>query len=136
MRTFFFLFCSLSIFLQMAMCDDAPTSNITTMEEKSMTPEYLYKIISLEQWKESLTQEYLPLQPIDTTFIHLSKEDQLPHVLEKFWKGQSYVIAKVRTAELEGRLVHEKNPGGTSLYYHLYEGSIPTRSIESVNVIK
>jgi hypothetical protein len=38
----------------------------------------------------------------------------------------------VDASKLAGRLVKERNPGGTTEYYHLYEGSIPTSAVTSV----
>lgn len=39
------------------------------------------------------------------------------------------VLLKLETAKLRGRLVYEVNPGGTTKYYHLYEGSIPLEAV-------
>ena len=92
-------------------------------------PEYLYKIVSPEQWQESQQQTYLILSPMDRPFIHLSKADQVEHVAQKFWKDKPYVVLKLETIKLLGRLVYETNPGGTVKYYHLYEGKIPIDAV-------
>lgn len=95
------------------------------MEEK---PTYLYKVLSLDGWAKS--SETVHLSSMDAKFIHLSTEDQLDKIVEKYWAGVSeYVILKIETDKLPGKLVLEANPGGTNKYYHLYNGSIPLNAI-------
>lgn len=108
-------------------------SQATTRGVEMTMPTYLYKIVTPAQWKESQSKTFLSLPSIDTDFIHLAEEGQVAHVIEKFWKEKTYVILKVKTDTLPGRLVHEANPGGTTLYYHLYEGHIPITSVEACN---
>ena len=76
----------------------------------------------------------MSLNADDTTFIHLSTGDQLPRITDKFFKGIDYVILKVETKKMQGRLVFENNPGGENKYYHLYEGTIPLDAV--VEVVK
>lgn len=100
-----------------------------------MTPAYLYKIVSLADWEAS--QETVNLSPDDDAFIHLSREDQLERITTKYWAHvPQYVVLKVETAKLPGKLVFEANPGGTSKYYHLYNGSIPKDAITDIKVVK
>lgn len=94
------------------------------------TPEYLYKIISPENWNQS--KETLQLDAADNAFIHLSREDQLDRILSKYWTDTPAIVLKLETKKLQGRLVLETNPGGTSKYYHLYEGSIPKNAVVEV----
>ncbi|MCH9612390.1 MAG: hypothetical protein S4CHLAM102_08800 [Chlamydiia bacterium] len=99
-----------------------------------MPPKYLYKILSLEAWEKSQKQPNLILPPMDDAFIHLAKEDQVHAILSKFWTNQPHIVLKLRTESLPGRLVYETNPGGTTKYYHLYEGHLPlTAVIDSVS---
>ena len=51
---------------------------------------------------------------MDNDFIHLSKQDQIAHVAGKFWKDKAYVLLTLAPAKLQGRLVYETNPGGTT----------------------
>lgn len=88
------------------------------------TPEYLYKIVSDMEWRKGVL-----ISSIDTDFIHLSTEDQVSRVVEKFWKGKDHVILKLDVKKLIGRLVYETNPGGTTFFYHLYDGKIPPDAI-------
>jgi len=103
-----------------------------------MTPQYLYKILSVENWKESQNLKSVKLADADHDFIHFSKEDQLARIEEKFWGNvPKYVVLKIDTAKLTGRLVYEANPGGENKYYHLYNGSIPLNSVvESKTIVK
>lgn len=93
-------------------------------------PQYLYKIVSMENWEKSLEKEALVLSSDDDAFIHFSKEEQLERILKKYWADvPEYVILKVESRSLNGVLVYETNPGGEAKYYHLYEGSIPKDAI-------
>lgn len=99
-------------------------------KEKEVIPNYLYKILSVGDWQLSQGQKSLKLSNADEEFIHFSTEDQLSKIIEKYWKDESkFVILKIDTAKLPGKLVFEANPGGTNKYYHLYNGSIPRDAI-------
>ena len=97
--------------------------------QENATPDYLYKIVSKDAWKESLQRNELSLSPMDEKFIHLAKEEQVPHVAEKFWSGIEHVILKIESKNLTGRLCYETNPGGSTKYFHLYDGSIPLNAV-------
>lgn len=99
-------------------------------------PEYLFKILSLSHWNASQNRSVLILSSEDDAFIHLSTENQLDKIIEKYWSNApQYVILKVKTKMLEGKLVYEANPGGTNKYYHLYNGRIPLESIVEAKII-
>lgn len=102
------------------------------MEEEKVYPEYLYKIVSTIEWQESLLKHYVVNSTIDEDFIHLAKEEQIEHVLKKFWHAKDYVIVKLNMKKLVGHLVYETNPGGSTKYYHLYEGKIPLDAVEGI----
>lgn len=96
-----------------------------------MTQEYLYKVVSPEQWENSKHDRVLEKTPFDSEFIHLATKDQLPRITDKFWNGKNYIILKLDPTKLSGRLVYEANPGGTTFYYHLYDGDIPIDAVVS-----
>ena len=103
--------------------------NVTVMNDDNKAPT-LYKIISIEKWKESDGKDFIILDDMDKEFIHLSTEEQLPRILEKFWKNKDYMVLKIDPRKLPGRLEFETNPGGSGQkYYHLYEGSLPKDAI-------
>lgn len=98
-------------------------------------PNYLYKIISIKQWNESQSQNRVLSSSMDLDFIHLAEEEQVPIVIQKFWSNQDHIILKLDPNKLAGRLVYETNPGGVTLYYHLYEGSIPLDAVVQVRTV-
>jgi uncharacterized protein (DUF952 family) len=103
---------------------------------EEVTPQYLYKVLSVENWKESQSAQSLKLSKDDEAFIHFSRDDQLERITAKYWaKSPEYIVLKIDTSKLTGKMVYEVNPGGVSKYYHLYDGSIPLESVsESTNV--
>lgn len=105
--------------------------------ENKMTPQYLYKVLSVEDWKKSQSMESVNLTDADRDFIHLAREDQLDRIVEKYWDNvPQYVVLKIETKKLPGKLVFEANPGGKNKYYHLYDGSIPLKSVVESKIIK
>lgn len=99
-------------------------------EMMESVPQYLYKILSEEDWKKSQGLNFVQLSSADADFIHFSKEDQVDRIVSKYWaQNPSYVVLKIEVAKLPGKMVFEANPGGTSKYYHLYDGSIPLNAI-------
>jgi uncharacterized protein (DUF952 family) len=108
--------------------------NLTGQKEMQMnhenhTPQYLYKIVSPEEWQDSLLKNQVVTSPLDKNFIHLATENQLAHVVQKFWNDKSHIILKLDSKKMTGRLIYETNPGGTTQYYHLYEGKIPLDAV-------
>jgi len=117
---------------------NAPEMNFYKIENQeskmiqNTTPEYLYKVISPEQWQKSLQQNEVVGSSIDEDFIHLAREDQVQHVVSKFWNNMDYVVLKLDTKKILGRLIYETNPGGSTQYYHLYEGKIPLDAVVDI----
>lgn len=100
--------------------------------EEDHNPDYLYKIVSFKQWEETLVAEEVVCSLQDRDFIHLAKEDQISHVIEKFWHAQPCIILKLDPKKLKGKLLSEMNPGGSTYYYHLYNGFIPLAAVSSI----
>lgn len=108
-----------------------------TIQYFMSTPAHLYKIVSLDNWNQSKSQSKLLLSSMDKEFIHLSTKKQLDGIIKKFWADiPKFVVLKLDTKKLPGKLVFETNPGGTNKYYHLYEGFIPTESILEVQMVE
>jgi uncharacterized protein (DUF952 family)/FMN phosphatase YigB (HAD superfamily) len=112
------------------------TENQEVKMVQNSTPEYLYKIVSQEQWQKNLLRNEVVGSSIDDEFIHLAKEDQVDHVVKKFWSNIDYIVLKFASKKLVGRLIYEKNPGGSTEYYHLYEGNIPLDAVVDVTVVR
>lgn len=105
------------------------------VQQENSIPEYLYRIVSPEQWQESLLQNHVVNSSQDKDFIHLATKEQLPKIAQKFWNNKNHITLKLASKKLIGRLVYEANPGGTTLYYHLYEGSIPLEAVIDVTKV-
>lgn len=94
------------------------------------TPLYLYKILSVENWEASQASLTVKLTPEDEPFIHFATETQVERIAKKYWADvPDFYVLTIDPAKLTGRVVLEANPGGSTLYYHLYEGSIPLRAV-------
>lgn len=93
-------------------------------------PDHLYKIVSILNWEASQGKKEVVLSSDDEPFIHLATKEQLERIAEKFWSHvPEYLILTLETDRLEGTLVYEANPGGTTKYYHLYNGVIPMEAV-------
>ena len=106
------------------------------MQQVNHTPKYLYRIVSIEQWQKSLLKNQVVNSSLDKDFIHLATEEQLARIAQKFWGNKDHIILKLVSQKLTGRLIYETNPGGTTLYYHLYEGNVPLNSVIEVSIIR
>ena len=106
------------------------------MEKTQQYHQYLYKILSLRNWEASQSRKTVQLSADDDAFIHLATEDQLEKIIEKYWAdAPQLVILKIDSNKLEGKLVLESNPRGSTKYYHLYNGFIPFNSILESKVV-
>jgi uncharacterized protein (DUF952 family) len=100
-------------------------------------PKYLYKVLSIENWEHSKNQHEISLPEMDRQFIHFSTKQQLDKIIEKYWNGVTrFVLLTIDTTKLPGTLMLESNPGGTTKYYHLYDGSIPREAIIKTKIIE
>jgi uncharacterized protein (DUF952 family) len=104
--------------------------------EAHPSSQYLYKILSLENWQATQSRDNVKLSNEDNEFIHFSTEKQLERIITKFWNGiHQFVVLKIDSSKLEGYLVLETNPGGTTQFYHLYNGRIPVDSVLESKII-
>lgn len=120
-------------------------------DTKMTAPKYLYKILSMENWQASQKNKSeklfsaqasstqvssVQLSNEDHDFIHFSTEDQLVRIIKKYWANvPEYVVLKISTEKLPGKMVLEANPGGENKYYHLYDGYIPLDAIEEFKIV-
>jgi peptide deformylase len=123
LRTIFILIMSLSISV-------GHGNEPLELQMEQPFPQYLFKILSLEHWQASENQESLCLSSDDDEFIHFSQEDQLDRIIDKYWnQAATFVVLKIDTQKLHGKMVLEANPGGSNQYYHLYNASIPMNAV-------
>jgi uncharacterized protein (DUF952 family) len=108
---------------------------VISANKESSTPKYLYRIVSSEEWQKSKERRILETSSLDENFIHLATKEQLSYIVKKFFNNKNYVILTLDTKKLIGRLVYETNPGGTTLYYHLYEGSVPLDAVIDASIM-
>lgn len=128
------LFICTIVILAFAALPDEKVHHEQKMEET--TPLYLYKVLSDADWKRSQGSPSIKLPAADEAFIHFSKEDQLDRLLTKYWADEAeYVILKIDTSKLKGNMAFESNPGSSSKYYHLYNGSIPMDAIVETKIV-
>lgn len=114
--------------------DETPVAS-EIVEVQSM-PQYLYKILSLQSWQESQSSETVLLPSEDGVFIHFATRDQVERVLEKYWADvQQFVVLKVDSSKLDGKMAYEANPGGTAKYFHLYDGCIPVSAVVDFKIV-
>jgi len=88
----------------------------------------LYKVVAPEDWQQSREEVILP--SIDDAFIHFAMNDQVSRVVGKFWADKPFVVLEIDPKEVKGRWVLEANPGGSTQYWHLYEGSIAVSAVQ------
>jgi len=111
-------------------------TNKEAMEEKIDQDPHLYKILSLRNWLATQSRKTVILSAEDDAFIHFSTENQIERILNKYWAdAPQLVILKIDRSQLEGKLVFEENKGGSTKYYHLYDGFIPFHSIVEAKII-
>lgn len=122
--------------LQLLLMIKILAAGIAMDVQEEPVPQYLYKAVSIENWDES--QSDVRLSGNDQKFVHFARTDQLNRILTKYWgEASEYMILKVETAKLPGKLVYESNPGGAAKYYHLYDGSIPMDAVaETKHIIQ
>jgi len=128
------------LFLVMCLSGILSVDGVELLQQKmevEKTPKYLYKVLSVEDWEESQGMKSVKLAAADRDFIHFSTEKQLNRIIEKYWSNiPEYVVLKIETVKIPGKLVFETNPGGESKYYHLYSGSIPISAVVESKTIK
>ena len=94
------------------------------------TPKHLYKILSLDDWAKSQGRETLHLAIMDKSFIHMATKEQLEAIIKKYWSDfPQFMVLKLDSTKLTGKLILEANPGGKTQYYHLYDGAIPLSAV-------
>jgi uncharacterized protein (DUF952 family) len=83
--------------------------------------EFIYHVISQIGWnKISESEFYAPDSLTSDGFIHFSYKDQIPGVIERYYKNQTdLLVIKVEVNKLKSNLLLEKVPG-TGLFPHLY----------------
>lgn len=122
---------SLCLLSNLGYTENSTKENISK-EGTAVSSTYVYKIMTLSDWQESQKLGFLKPSALDlkSNFMHLSEEQQVKGTIDKFMKGEANIIVlKLDTSKFIGRLVKEKNPGGNTEYFHLYDGKIPLEAV-------
>ncbi len=117
-------------------CTDTTKKYEDHMAKENSAEGFLYKIVSIDDWNKSKLVNYVVKSEMDKEFIHLATKEQLQAIASKFWTSQEYIILELDIKKINGRLVQERNPGGTTLYYHLYEGNIPLDAVTGFSLVQ
>lgn len=96
--------CQLQFFNTIMSNQQAKKLLANEKEIESTRPKYLYKIISWEQWQESLRQGNLP------ACSALLSEEQVTDSIQQFEKSTDYVIIKLSSNKFISMLEHEIIP--------------------------
>lgn len=136
MKNWLIIGCLCTVSFSLAGNEKSAINKEIRMEETNQFPQYLYKILSLRNWQDTQNTKTTHLSAEDDAFIHFSTQDQLEGIIRKYWNdAPQVVILKIDRKKLEGSLVFETNPGGTTRYYHLYGGLIPFDSIVDCKIV-
>ena len=79
-------------------------------------------ITTPQKWEEAVAEGHYRRDDLATEgFIHASRPDQLPWVVENFYKGQTeLVVLRIDTEKLTSPLKWESPPGMDDVFPHLY----------------
>lgn len=100
------------------------------------TPEFLYKIISANDWADSQDEPTLLLTEDEQPYINFVRQDQIDHVLDKEWNDKAAVVLKIDTSALDGDLVYEPTQCGSEKYFNLYDGEVPLYAVVDVKHLR
>lgn len=83
--------------------------------------EFIYHVISQIDWEDVKKSEfYAPDSLIREGFIHFSLREQIPGVIERYYKDQTgLLVIKVEINKLKSKLEFEQVPD-SGLFPHLY----------------
>jgi uncharacterized protein (DUF952 family) len=96
-------------------------------------PQYIYHITTPEKWAEAQVTGYYEAGSLRTEgFIHCSREEQVPGVLNRYYQGKTGLLKLViDTVQLVPRLEYELSPSTGELFPHIY-GSLNISAIKEV----
>jgi len=81
----------------------------------------VHHLATSADWGNRSSHHYEPVGLAAEGFIHLCTRDQLPGVVERYYRGRDdLVLLTVRTDRLDARLVWEDTTGSGERFPHLY----------------
>lgn len=112
------------------ICEPEVTAITRWLAKLPFTPEYVYKIVTQEQWQQAQTTGFVQPSADDARdgFIHLSTASQLASTLAKHFSNQSnLLVLKLRSDDFSDDLRFEAARSG-QLFPHLY-GTLPVSAV-------
>jgi len=98
--------------------------------------QYLYKVISVNDWNKSQHRQYVHTTPMDNSYSIVSTEDQLQAVIDKSWRGVAdFVVLTLDVNKLDHRLIFEMGREKDKINHLVYEGMIPVDAVIAANVL-
>ena len=96
-------------------------------------PQYIYHITTPEKWAEAQITGYYEADSLRTEgFIHCSREEQVPGVLNRYYQGKTGLLKLViDTVQLVPRLEYELSPSTGELFPHIY-GSLNISAVKEI----
>ncbi len=82
----------------------------------------IYHIVNKSHWQQALHQGYYEAASLATEgFIHLSNEQQVTGVLERYYLGQkNLLLLQIDESKLNAVLLHEHAASVNEIFPHLY----------------
>lgn len=82
---------------------------------------YIYHILRKADWTEDMAAPYSPGSLASQGFIHCCTEEQIPHVIKRWFKGAyDLQILKIDPQLLTSKVVFENLEDGKELFPHIY----------------
>ena len=98
-----------------------------------MFKQVVYRILSKEEWKRTLSLGYMPRGEVDEKdgFIHLSTEETLLETANLYFSsGGPPVVLEIDPGQLDGIMKQNRVPSrGNKMFPHLYADSIALQAI-------
>ncbi len=96
----------------------------------------IYHITTQAEWDAaSRSGKYEAASLKDEGFIHCSQEEQIPGVLERYFKGKTNLVKLViDTDKLTSRWLYEWSPSIADTFPHIY-GPINTTAVQAVEQV-
>ena len=96
----------------------------------------IYHITTQADWKQQMSAEAFTAQSLAVEgFIHTCSRDQIPGVLERYFKSKTdLVVLEIDESKLASEVKYEAGPTG-ELFPHVY-GLIGREAITAVEVLK
>ena len=98
-----------------------------------MQSDFIYHITTKAQWAEAITKGEYTSPTLETEgFIHCSTEDQIPGVLERYYKGiKDLVKLKIEKEKVERPLIFELAGSINEVFPHIH-GAININAIVEI----